>query len=155
MDWNQHCNVEGHNAAKRPWAPWWWLMATWNYSDASSRYCHIASSRRCSIASSRCCNTTSSRRYNVAALLQHASWERCYSLRCGSATIANVTAALVKFVSRYFCGTITTRIAGAQWCYCNKRHSNIVAARVIGALLQQALRQRYGATLARVVVTLQ
>ncbi len=93
-------------------------MATWSCSGASSRCYSTVSSRRCSTASSQrynaaacvatvlwcCCSTC---RGSVAALLQHASRQRCCSSRRCGTIAAGVVATLRRcFSSR--CGAVVT-----------------------------------------------
>ncbi len=62
----------------------------------------------------RCCSTC---RGSVAALLQHASWQRCCSSRrCG--TVATGAATLLQQALRQRCGTTLARVAATLRCCC-------------------------------------
>jgi len=86
-------------------------MVTWSCSGASSRCFSTASSRCYNTTSLRRCNITSLQRSNAvariatalrrccsmcrddtAALLQHASWQRCCNTRRGNAAVTRVAA---------------------------------------------------------------
>jgi len=63
-----------------------------------------------------------------------------------------------KLVSRQCCGAVAARVAGALRRCCSTRRGNAAVARIVAALLQQALRhccnRRCGAALVRVAAAL-